>query len=210
MTAETFDFIIVGAGSAGCVLADKLSACGRHKVLVLEAGGSDRRFWIKVPLGYGKTFNDPRVNWRYTAQADPGLNGRNAYWPRGRVVGGSSSINAMAYLRGLPHDFDDWEKAGASSWNWDNVRRTFEAIETQSATDDTGKAGRIGNGPLWVSDVGRRMHPFRDIFSAPRTRWAGMFHPTLTGWIRKAWRKCARPSAQVAAGPQQMRFCGRR
>lgn len=163
-TAEIFDYIIVGAGSAGCVLADRLSACGRHKVLVLEAGGSDRRFWIKVPLGYGKTFNDPRVNWRYSTEEDPGLNRRRAYWPRGRVVGGSSSINAMAYVRGLPHDYNDWEKAGACGWNWESARRTFEAIETQSTSGDTGDAGTIGSGPVWISDVSQRMHPFSQHF----------------------------------------------
>ena len=119
---DSYDFIIVVAGSAGCVLADQLSACGRFTVLLIEAGGSDRRFWIKVPLGYGKTFDDPKVNWCYTAQADPGLGQRSAFWPRGRVIGGSSSINAMAYLQGLPEDFGDWESAGAKGWNWNAVR----------------------------------------------------------------------------------------
>lgn len=176
MPLDIFDYIIVGAGSAGCVLADRLSASGRHKVLLIEAGGSDRRFWIKVPLGYGKTFNDARVNWRYMAQPDPGLNGRRAYWPRGRVVGGSSSINAMAYLRGLPQDFDDWERAGAKGWNWDNVRRTYEEIETQ-----TGPEGDIGNGPLVVSDVGTRMHPFSEHFLSAARQMGWTISPNLNG-----------------------------
>lgn len=166
MSVESFDYIIVGAGSAGCVLADRLSASGRYTVLVIEAGGSDRRFWIRTPMGYGKTFNDPRVNWRYSAEADAGLNGREAYWPRGRVLGGSSSINAMAYLRGLPHDFDDWEKAGATGWNWESVRQTYEAIETQSNPGDTGGAGTVGDGPVWVGNVDRRTHPFSQHFLA--------------------------------------------
>ncbi len=160
MSSETYDYIVVGAGSAGCVLADRLTACGRYKVLVIEAGGSDRRFWIKTPLGYAKTFNDPKVNWCYTAQADPGLKRREAYWPRGRVLGGSSSINAMAYLRGLPRDFDDWEQAGARGWNWKNVRQTYEALETQSELTDTGERRCVGDGPLWVSDLSNQMHPF--------------------------------------------------
>ncbi len=158
--AQTYDYIIVGAGSAGCVLAERLSASGRYKILLLEAGGSDRRFWINVPLGYGKTFNDPKVNWCYTAQADPGLNGREAFWPRGRVIGGSSSINAMAYLRGLSHDYDDWVRAGADGWDWEAVRRTYEAIETQIERDGTHGSRAVGNGPVLVSDVSRRMHPF--------------------------------------------------
>ncbi|WP_166418373.1 GMC family oxidoreductase [Cochlodiniinecator piscidefendens] len=163
-TSENYDYIIVGAGSAGCVLANKLTECGRHKVLLIEAGNSDSRFWIKVPLGYGKTFNDPQVNWRYSAAKDPGLNNREAYWPRGRVIGGSSSINAMAYLRGLPNDFDDWERAGATGWNWDAVRQTYENLETHCERDACGQQFTRGSGPVWVSDVSDQMHPFSDHF----------------------------------------------
>ena len=100
---ETVDYIVVGSGSAGCVLADKLSADGRATVLVLEAGGHDRRLWINMPIGYGKTFYDERVNWKFEAAADPGLNDRRIYFPRGKVVGGSSSINAMVYCLSLIH-----------------------------------------------------------------------------------------------------------
>ena len=85
-----YDFIIIGAGSAGCVLANRLSANGKNRVLVLEAGGSDRRFWIQTPIGYGKTFYDESVNWKYMTEADPGINNRRSYWPRGKVLGGSS------------------------------------------------------------------------------------------------------------------------
>ncbi|MGB0439627.1 MAG: GMC family oxidoreductase, partial [Paracoccaceae bacterium] len=164
MSSDCYDFIIVGAGSAGCVLADRLTACGRYKVLLVEAGGTDNRFWIKVPLGYAKTFHDARVNWRYTAAADPGLNGRRAYWPRGRVIGGSSSINAMAYLRGLPHDFDDWAAAGATGWGWDTARQIYETLETQSELTKGGARRLKGSGPLWVSEVSDRMHPFSGYF----------------------------------------------
>ena len=150
-----FDYIIVGAGSAGCVLADRLSRRPDIKVLILEAGGSDRRFWIRVPLGYGFTFSDPRVNWCYTAQADAGINGREGYWPRGRVIGGSSSINAMAYVRGLAHDFNDWARAGATGWNWDTVRETYERMECHIENGRT-----RGDGPVLVSDLSRQMHPF--------------------------------------------------
>ena len=152
---ESFDYIIVGAGTAGCVLADRLSASGRHRVLVLEAGGSDARFWIKVPIGYGFTFADPAVNWRYQAAPSPGLGGRTMYWPRGRVVGGSSSINALVYCRGMPADFDDWRALGNAGWGWDDIRPYFEKSERRVAAD-----GRsTSDGALDVRDVTPFLHP---------------------------------------------------
>ena len=105
---QTYDYIIIGGGSAGCVLANRLSQDPSNKVLVLEAGGSDRRFWIQMPLGYGKTFYDPAVNWMYEAEPAPGLNGQRDFWPRGKVLGGSSSINGMVYDRGFASDYDRW------------------------------------------------------------------------------------------------------
>ncbi len=149
------DFIVIGAGSAGCVLAERLSADGRTRVLVLEAGGSDERFWIKTPIGYGRTFADARVNWKYQALASPGLNGRDMYWPRGRVVGGSSSINALVYCRGMPGDFDDWRALGNAGWGWDDVRPYFERSERR--VDAAGHARTAG--PLDVKDVAPLLHP---------------------------------------------------
>ena len=141
---RVFDFIIVGAGSAGCVLAERLSANGRHSVLVLEAGGSDRRFFIQMPLGYGKTFYDPSVNWMYAAEADPGLNGQRDYWPRGKVLGGSSSINAMVYIRGAREDYESWEAAGNTGWGWVDVLRSYRPwkIPKRVAMNFEGWAGR--------------------------------------------------------------------
>ncbi len=107
-SCRAYDFIVVGSGSAGSVLADKLSASGRFSVLVLEAGGTDRRFYVQMPLGYGKTFFDPAVNWNYKAEPDPGLAGNADHWPRGKLLGGSSSINAMVWIRGAREDFDAW------------------------------------------------------------------------------------------------------
>lgn len=161
---DQYDYIIVGAGSAGCVLANRLSENTRHRVLLLEAGGSDAKFWIKVPLGYAKTFSDPKVNWCYSTAADDGLNRREGYWPRGRVLGGSGSINAMAYLRGLPHDFKDWEQAGATGWGWDAVEKTYDAIERNSELLPNGNRHTRGDGPLWVSDLSDQMHPFSKHF----------------------------------------------
>jgi choline dehydrogenase len=154
---ENFDYIIVGAGSAGCVLADRLSASGRDRVLVLEAGGSDKRFWIKTPIGYGRTFADAAVNWKFETQPNPGLNGRSIYWPRGRVLGGSSSINALVYCRGMPGDFDDWRQMGNIGWGWDDVRPYFEKSERR--VDAAGNVS--GEGPLDVKDVTALLHPMR-------------------------------------------------
>lgn len=151
-----FDYIVIGAGSAGCVLADQLSKDGTSTVLVLEAGGSDRSFWIRTPIGYGRTFFDPRINWMYETEVDPNTGSRKSYWPRGKVIGGSGSINALIYCRGLPGDFEDWEALGATGWGWDAVRAHYEAIETRVG-EDGGTSG--GSGPLYVTNVLREIHP---------------------------------------------------
>ena len=162
---QTFDFIVIGAGSAGCVMADRLSENGRWSVLVLEAGGHDRRAWIKLPIGYGRTFFDERVNWKYQAEPDPELDGRAAYWPRGKVVGGSSSINALVYCRGLPHDFDDWRAAGNVGWAWSDVQPVFERFERRISRSGTA----TGSGPYAVADVTDEAHPInRHFFDAAR------------------------------------------
>ncbi len=187
---ERFDYIIIGAGSAGCLLADRLSADGRHRVLILEAGGSDDRFWIKTPIGYGRTFADASVNWKYQTGVIPGLNGRTMYWPRGRVVGGSSSINALAYCRGMPADFDDWRALGNVGWGWDEVRPTFEKFERR--VDSSGRA--LTNGELDVKDVSPQLHaivanwlgaagelnlPVTDDFNGPHPEGLGCYPVTI-------------------------------
>jgi len=154
---DRFDYIIVGAGSAGCVLAERLSRDRGARLLILEAGGSDRRFWIKTPIGYGRTFADPRVNWRYQTLPSAGLNGRTMYWPRGRVVGGSSSINALVYCRGMPADFDAWRDMGNPGWGWSDVKPYFERSERR--VDFHGRVLR--EGPLDVKDVTPFLHPMR-------------------------------------------------
>lgn len=159
---EIFDYIIVGAGSAGCVLAERISLTGRHKVLVLEAGGRGRSPWIALPLGYGKTFFDPKVNWKYMTEPEDALAGRIGYWPRGKVVGGSGAINALVYARGLPQDFDDWAAAGAAGWDWHTVCRTYEAMETRLGINGV----RHGTGPLHVQDVSDQIHPVNRHFFA--------------------------------------------
>lgn len=122
----TADYVIVGAGTAGCVLADRLSEDGRAQVALLEAGGDDLRLRIRMPIGYGLSFYDPRINWMYGTRPDAALNGRQGYWPRGRVVGGSGSINAMVHVRGLKSDYDDWAAAGNPGWAWRDVAPYFD------------------------------------------------------------------------------------
>jgi choline dehydrogenase-like flavoprotein len=151
-----YDFIIVGAGSAGCVVASRLSEDGRHRVLLLEAGPSDRRFWVQVPIGYGKTFYDRRVNWMYHTEPVPGLGDRVNYWPRGKLLGGSSSINAMVYMRGQREDFDEWAALGDRGWAWKDVLPYYRRIEDHALgeSDDHG-----AHGPLHVMDISREAHP---------------------------------------------------
>jgi choline dehydrogenase len=156
-----YDYIIVGAGSAGCVLANRLSASGRHRVLLLEAGGSDRRFWIRLPIGYGKAFYDGRINWKYMTEPDAGLLGRASYWPRGKVLGGSSSINAMVYIRGQAEDFDGWAALGNPGWGWADVLPYFKKSEDFAGGADTFHG--VG-GPMHVSDIANDAHPLCETY----------------------------------------------
>ena len=144
-----FDFVIVGAGSAGCVLANRLSADGKHKVALLEAGGKDTYPWIHIPVGYFKTMGNPKTDWGYQTESDPGLNGRSLKWPRGKVLGGSSSINGLLYVRGQAADYDQWRQMGNTGWGWDDVLPLFKRAENYNGGDDDLR-GR--DGPLSVSD----------------------------------------------------------
>ncbi len=151
---ERYEYIIVGAGSAGAALAAKLAGAGKS-VLLLEAGGAGRHPWVNIPLGYGKVFYDARFNWKYSTEPEPELNHRPIYWPRGKVLGGSSAINAMVWVRGHPQDYAEWD-AAAPGWGWDDVVPVFRRIERWSGG---ACAHRGDDGPLSVTDMGAAMHP---------------------------------------------------
>jgi choline dehydrogenase len=153
--AAQFDFVIVGAGSAGCVLANRLSADGRHSVLLLEAGPRDTYPWIHIPIGYAKTMFHPIVNWGFYTEPEPTMNGRKIYWPRGRTLGGSSAINGLISIRGQREDYDDWAAAGNDGWSFADVLPWFRKLEhnVRGANDYHG-----ADGPLWASDIGAT-HP---------------------------------------------------
>ena len=155
-----FDYVIVGAGSAGCVLANRLSADGKHSVLLLEAGPRDTNLWIHVPLGYGKLFKEKTVNWMYQTEPEPGLGGRQVFQPRGKVLGGSSSINGLLYVRGQHEDYDRWRQHGNAGWGYDDVLPYFKKAENQQRGGD--KYHGVG-GPLPVSDW-RHADPLSEAF----------------------------------------------
>jgi choline dehydrogenase len=150
MTATTWDYVIVGAGSAGCVLANRLSADGRHSVLLLEAGPRDRYPWIHVPIGYAKTMFHPVYNWRFKTEPEAGMNGREIYWPSGRTLGGSSAINGLIYIRGHRDDYDRWAALGNPGWTYDEVLPYFRKLEHNVRGAG---AWHGADGPLWVSDI---------------------------------------------------------
>ena len=197
---QAFDYIVVGAGSAGCVLANRLTESGRHRVLLLEAGGVDRNIWIHIPLGYGKLFTDPTVNWLYNSEPEPELNNRSIIQPRGKVLGGSSSINGLLYVRGQPQDFDHWRQLGNAGWSFDDVLPYFRKAEHQErGADELHGTG----GPLCVSDV-CEPHPLceafieasqqagfprNDDFNGPTQEGAGYFQ--LTARNGRRWSTAA-------------------
>ena len=224
-----YDYIIVGAGSAGCVLANRLTADGRYSVLLLEAGPPDAYPWIHVPIGYAKTMFDARYNWCFYTEPDPGMNGRKIYWPRGKTLGGSSSINGLIYVRGQREDYDRWAAAGNAGWSYDEVLPYFKRLE-HSVGGDPAYHGR--DGPLWCSPIGRRHELIdaviagagelgiarNDDFNGAAQEGAGYYHlSTRRGWrcsTAVAYLKPARrrENLRIETGTQATRiaFNGRR
>lgn len=161
MTSMEFDFVIVGAGSAGCIVASRLSESGRYSVLLIEAGGEDKSFWFKIPVGYAKSYYNPKVNWMYRTEPEAELGGRRIYAPRGKVQGGSGSINAMVFVRGDRSDFDDWQKAGNPGWGFDDVLPHFRKLETHAHGEGPWHGG---DGPIHVTPMRGATHPVSDAF----------------------------------------------
>jgi len=191
---QEFDYIVVGAGSAGCVLAGRLSEDPATRVLLLEAGPPDKSIWIHLPIGYGKTMWSDAVNWRYSTDPDPNMNGRRIYWPRGKTLGGSSAINGLIYIRGQREDYDHWAAIGNAGWGYDDLLPCFIRSEgNQRGTF----ALHGGAGPLKVSDIGAPHElieafiagareigvPRTDDFNGPRQEGAGYYQLTThRGW----------------------------
>lgn len=220
---ERYDYVIVGAGSAGCVLANRLSADPRNRVLLLEAGGRDRYHWVHIPVGYLYCIGNPRTDWGFRTEAEPGLNGRSLLYPRGRILGGCSAINGMIYMRGQARDYDTWAQSGCIGWGWDDVLPLFRDHEDfyRGASDLHGAGG-----PLRVEQARVRWEVLDAFLDAaaqagiPRTEdfnrgdnaGSGYFHVTQkNGWrwsAASAFLKpvMTRPNLRVLTGAQVERL----
>lgn len=193
-SAEEYDFIIVGAGSAGCVLANRLSADPGTRVLLLEAGGPDRNPWIHIPAGFYRNIYNPRLNWGFQTEPIPGFSGRAIPWPRGRVLGGSSAINGLVYIRGQKEDFDLWRQMGNPGWSYEDVLPYFRKAENQERGAD---AYHGTGGPLDIADL-RMDHPLHTAFLAAAEEAGYARNPDFNG------------ASQEGAGIYQMTIRGRR
>ncbi|NOC92528.1 GMC family oxidoreductase [Ruegeria sp. HKCCD6604] len=171
------DYAVVGAGSSGCVIANRLSADPNTTVALLEAGGRDTNPWIHIPVGYFKTMHNPSVDWCYRTEPDPGLNGRSIDWPRGKVLGGSSSLNGLLYVRGQKEDYDRWRQMGNVGWGWDDVLPLFKRSEDQERGEDPYHG--VG-GPLSVSNM-RIQRPICDAWVAAAQAAGYPFNPDYNG-----------------------------
>jgi choline dehydrogenase len=227
--ADTFDFIVIGAGSAGCVLANRLTASGRYRVLLLEAGPADWNPWLHVPVGYGKLFSDRRYNWCYATEPQAGCHGREIIAPRGKVLGGSSAINGLIYIRGQAQDFDQWRQLGNIGWGFDDVLPYFRKSEHNERGADSLHGG---DGPLAVSEL-RDQHPLalayveaaeqcgyprNADFNGATQEGAGLYQNTMrdglrcstaTGYLKPARRR-ANLRVISAARTNRILFEGRR
>lgn len=187
---ELADYVVVGAGSAGCVVANHLSADPAIRVTLLEAGNRDSSPWIHIPVGYFRTMHNPDFDWCYETQADPGLNGRSLHWPRGKVLGGSSSLNGLLYVRGQRQDYDHWAQLGNPGWSWDHVGPLFQELETfqRGASEGRGTAGPLQvSDPrlrrrvceLWIEAAKANGHAYNPDYNGPVQEGVGHFQLTV-------------------------------
>lgn len=200
-----FDYVVVGAGSAGCALANRLSADGRYNVALIEAGPRDTNPWIHIPVGYFRTMGHPGTDWRYHTQPDPGIAGRAIPWPRGRVLGGSSSINGLLYVRGQPQDYDGWAQMGCTGWSWEDVLPYFQRAERWEGDNPAGLRGT--RGPLsvqpsrlsrevvdlWVEAAEAAGYKRNPDYNGPDQEGVGYFQLTMRGG-----RRCSSAVAYLA------------
>ena len=205
-TTRTHDYIVIGAGTAGCVLAARLTEDGRHSVLLLEAGPEDTYPWIHIPIGYAKTMFHPTYNWMFHTEPEASMNGRKIYWPRGRVLGGSSSINGLIYIRGQAEDYDAWAAAGNAGWSFKDVLPYFRKLETNERGESEYHGG---SGPIACSDIHERHElmdaiirggnelgvPTTDDFNGAQQEGVGYFQLfTRNGWRCSAAKGYLRPA----------------
>jgi choline dehydrogenase len=197
------DFLIIGAGSAGCVMANRLSANQKNKVVLIEAGGRDLYPWIHIPVGYFKTMGNPAVDWCYSTEPDPGINGRSINWPRGKVLGGSSSINGLLYVRGQPEDFDHWRQLGNEGWSWDEVLPLFKRLENWEGQPiperGTGGPLNVSENALnrdvidaWLQSAVAAGYPWTDDYNAENQEGIGYFQMTM-----RRGRRCSSADAYL-------------
>ena len=185
MTAETFDYVIVGAGSAGCVLADRLTESGQESVLVLEYGGSDRAIWIQMPSALNIPLNMPRYDWRYYTEPEPNLNNRRLHTPRGKVLGGSSSINGLVYVRGNALDYERWESEGAAGWGYQDVLPYFRRAEAYAGAPDDyrGVEGKL------CTRKGLLTNPLHDAWLAAGREAGYAFSQDMNGYQQEGFAR---------------------
>jgi len=222
-TGDAADFVIVGAGSAGCVVANRLSAYPGVRVLLVEAGGPDRSPWLHIPVGYFRTMHNPAFDWCYRTEADPGLGGRSLAWPRGRVLGGSSALNGLLHVRGQRQDYDRWAQMGNPGWSWAKVGPVFAELETfqRGPAEGRGTAGPLQvSDPrlrreicdLWLAAAQARGYPANPDYNGPVQDGVGYFQLTAN----RGWRCAAataflrpvrsRPNLRIETGAQVLRI----